>query len=473
MREYGHTMTKPSDARAIPTDLDERTEAARAAFELPAIAVAITDEHGEIVQFAGAGSVAAEGPQKPPTPRTAWRVASITKPFTATSIFRLRDAGLLDLDDQLVVHLPEFAAARPFGGPVADVTLRRMLLHQSGLPTEAPLPSWAAGRFPSLEEILAAFPDTDVAIAPGEGFKYSNLAYGLLGEVVARRSGVPYVEYLRANILGPLDMPDSRFDPATPDPAAALADSWVTSRPLGGSHRPAPYASLNGIASAGQLITTAADLARWIAAQFPGGPAAHVLPDATLVEMQAATAVNSGPATSRTLGWELTTDLGGPVHGHGGGVFGFSSYVAFHVPSRTGVIVLANLWPSRGAAPGVAADLFADMLGGPRRAAPAAAPPPPPATEALPDVARPFLGAWFADPGFPVRLEWRAGGLHLLAADRGEYVLHAPTRLRVEGPDRLRALDGRGAGELLVFSDRAADGGWSRFEVGGFVYERT
>lgn len=466
-------MTTPSDALAIPDDLDERVETARAAFDLPAIAVAITDERGEIVRFAGAGSVAAGDLPKPPTPRTAWRVASITKPFTATSIFRLRDAGLLDLDDQLAVHLPEFAAARPFGGPVADVTLRRILLHQSGMQTESPLPSWSAGRFPSLEEILAAFPDTDVAIAPGGRFKYSNLAYGLLGEVVARRSGIPYVEYLRANVLGPLDMPDSRFDPATPDPAAALADSWVTSRPHGGPHRPAPYAGLNGIASAGQLITTAADLGRWIAAQFPGGPAPHVLSDATLVEMQAATAVSSGPATCRTLGWELTTDLGGPVHGHGGGVFGFSSYLAFHVPARTGVIVLANLWPSRGAAPQVAAELFADLLGGPRRPAPAAPAEPPPSTTPVPDEGRPFLGAWFAEPGFPVRIEWRTGGLHLLAADSGEYALHAPTRLGIEGTDRLRALDGRPAGELLKFGDRAPDGTWSRFEVGGFVYERT
>lgn len=465
-------MTTPSDALAIPADLDERVEAARAAFDLPAIAVAITDEYGDIVRFSAAGSVAVEGPPRRPTPRTAWRVASITKPFTATSIFRLRDAGLLDLDDQLAVHLPEFAAARPFGGPVADVTLRRMLLHQSGLPTEAPLPSWAALTFPSIEEILAAFPDTEVAIAPGERFKYSNLAYGLLGEVVARRSEVPYVEYLRANVLGPLDMPDSRFDPETPDPEAALAHSWMTSRPLGGPHRPAPYAGLNGITSAGQLITTAADLGRWIAAQFAGGPAPHVLADATLVEMQAATDVVRGPFACHTLGWELTTDLGGPVHGHGGGVFGFGSYLAFHVPSRTGLVALTNLWPSRGAAGQIAAELFAEMLGGTHRAAPEAAPPPPPATEPAPADVQPFLGAWFAEPGFPVLIEWRTDGLHLLPADSGEYALHAPTRLQPAGPDRLRALDGRPAGELLVFTGRATDGRWSSFEIGGFVYER-
>jgi CubicO group peptidase (beta-lactamase class C family) len=454
----------------IAADLDAYAEHARVAWDLPALALAITDETGSITRFAGAGSVAV-GEQRPPTPRTGWRVASITKTITATAIFQLRDRGLLDLDDPLARHVPEFAAARPTAGRLDDVTLRRMLTHRSGLTTEAPLPSWSSLRFPPMAEMLAAMGTAEVAVAPGSRFKYSNFAFGMLGEVVTRVSGVPYEAYVQREIFGPLGMDDSTFEPDGRDGVARVADSHVVSRPLGGAHRPAPYVGLAGLSAAGQLITTAADLARWTAAQFAGGPAPHVLGDASLGEMQAATDAIAGPDNVRTLGWELTTDLGGPVHGHGGGLFGFGSYLAFHAPSRTGVIALSNLWPSRGAAGHIAAELFGQMLGG-ARPKPEVPRVPDADGSPVPDAARRFLGSWFAEPGFPVLIEWRGGGLWLLAGDSGEYSLHTPTPLTIEGPDALRARDGRAAGEILRFSGDGPSG-WLQFEVGGFIYERV
>lgn len=470
MPEYAHTMNVRSALADIAAGLDAYAERARRQWDLPALALAITDETGAITRFAGAGSVAV-GEHRPPTPRTGWRVASITKTLTATAIFQLRDRGLLDLDDPLARHIPEFAAARPTAGPLEGVTLRRMLTHRSGLTTEPPLPSWSSLRFPDMAEILAALGTAEVAVEPGSRFKYSNFAFGLLGEVVARRSGMPYAAYVQRELFGPLGMADSTFEPDGRDAAARVADSHVVSRPLGGAHRPAPYVALAGLTAAGQLITTAADLARWTAAQFRGGPAPHVLDDASLAEMQAVTDAVAGPDNVRTLGWELTTDLGGPVHGHGGGLFGFGSYLAFHAPSRTGVIALSNLWPSRGAAGHIAAELFGQMLGG-TRPKPEAAVVPDPDGSAAPEGVRPFLGSWFAEPGFPVRIEWRAGRPWLLAGDSGEYALHTPTPLAVEAPDALRALEGRAAGELLRFSGEGPHG-WQRFEVGGFIYERV
>src|SRR5688500_10047242 len=102
---------------------------------------------------------------------------------------------------------------------------------------------------------------------PGTALKYSNLAYGLLGEVIARRSDQSYPEYVQTHIFGPLEMRDSGFEREDGDLAARLTASWVPALPLGGPPRPAPYNRLSGITSAGQLITTADDLARWLGAQ--------------------------------------------------------------------------------------------------------------------------------------------------------------------------------------------------------------
>ena len=132
---------------------------------------------------------------------TLYRVASITKTFTGTAIIQLRDEGRLDLDDPVVRHIPEFAAVRARKGRVEGVTLRRMLCHHSGLVGEIPGDHWETLRFPAMEEMLAALPDVEIVLEQDAAFKYSNLAFALLGEVVSRVSGQPYTEYVRAQIL--------------------------------------------------------------------------------------------------------------------------------------------------------------------------------------------------------------------------------------------------------------------------------
>ena len=143
---------------------------------------------------------------------TLFRVASITKTFTATAIVQLRDQGKLRLDDPLVKHIPEFGAVdNPFG-PIEDVTLRRVASHSSGLMGEPPLDHWSTLRFPTREEWLAVLPQVRIAIPPGSAFKYSNLGYTLLGEVIERLAGQPYVEYMREAIFEPLGMASSAYE---------------------------------------------------------------------------------------------------------------------------------------------------------------------------------------------------------------------------------------------------------------------
>ena len=116
----------------------------------------------------------------------------MTKTFTATAIVQLRDAGKLALDDPLVQHIPEFSQVQVRAGTLEGVTLRRMLTHRAGLATESPIDGWGALRFPTRDEVLAVLPATEVVIQQDSAWKYSNLAYGLLGEVIRRAADQPY-----------------------------------------------------------------------------------------------------------------------------------------------------------------------------------------------------------------------------------------------------------------------------------------
>ncbi len=161
----------------------------------PGLAAGIV--HGdELVWSSGYGVVDLDT-QRAPDEATVARVASITKTFTATAILQLRDESKLGLDDGLSTHIPEFEQVRETGGCAADVTLRRLLTHYSGLSAETSLLSWGAEEFPGRDAVLAALPSTEVVIPADSQWKYSNLAFGLLGEVVTRLSGVPYAEYVR------------------------------------------------------------------------------------------------------------------------------------------------------------------------------------------------------------------------------------------------------------------------------------
>src|SRR5206468_9628491 len=115
------------------------------------------------------------------TPDTQYRIGSITKTFTAAAVLLLCEDGGLALDDPIERHLPD---AR-FGG----LTLRRLLAHSSGLQREPPGEVWETLDFPKGDELLARLADAELVLPAGERWHYSNLAYALLGEVVARVTG--------------------------------------------------------------------------------------------------------------------------------------------------------------------------------------------------------------------------------------------------------------------------------------------
>jgi CubicO group peptidase (beta-lactamase class C family) len=400
---------------------------------------------------------------------TLFRVASITKTFTATAIVQLRDEGRLRLDDPLVKHLPEFEAVENPFGPIEDVTLRRVASHSSGLMGEPPTDHWESLRFPMRDEWLAALPRVRVAIRPGSAFKYSNLGYTLLGEVIERLSGQPYVEYMHHAIFEPLGLASSCYD--LTDALRPRAASGHMAHPFEDAAEPAPPSPLNGMAAAGQLWTTVRDLGRWISLHLGtdagerGG--SQILAGSSIAEMQQASYVESNWSGGHGFGWRILRRGERVYHGHGGSVPGYRSQIQFDAPLKLGVVLLID---GVGPADEIATALL-DTAVSHAQVAEASRPSSPPAP--TPAAYRPYLGIYrMARLADLSHVEYRGGKLILAGAPHSPFSGEPPAVL--EPTDDQRAFmvrGGRYAGELLTFT-LADDGRVTGFRAAGFRFDR-
>jgi D-alanyl-D-alanine carboxypeptidase len=161
---------------------------------LPAMSVGVVHDQ-ELIWAKGFGFADVEK-KIPATPATIYRMASVTKTFTATAIMQLRDAGKLNLEDPVAKHLPWFKIKSSFVDAPA-LTICQLLTHTAGLPREAAFPYWTDNQFPTLDQIKETLPNQEAVYAPETHWKYSNLGLALAGEIVAQVSGEPYEVYLR------------------------------------------------------------------------------------------------------------------------------------------------------------------------------------------------------------------------------------------------------------------------------------
>ena len=449
-------------------DIEHLAEIKVAKYRLPGMALGIIRDQ-ELAWFGGFGAADLDSGKKP-TENTIARIASVTKTFTTIAIMQLRDARQLELEDSLVQHIPEFASARPIRGDVEGVTLRRLLTHRSGLVTESPTHGWNDLDFPSREEMLAKLPETGIVIPQDSAFKYSNLAFGLLGEVVYRVTGIPYIEYVHANIIEPLGLTSTVFD--LTDKLRPHFFVGYNSTPYQDRPESAPYAHLNGLSSAGQLHSTVSDLAKWVSFQFQtdGGDrrGAQVLKGQTLVEIQQPQYVEPDWSAGQCLGWRATRIGDHIYHNHGGGIHGFGTQVWFNVPSKIGVVVFINMWPPHGGLE-IAEELLEMVLNADEAVQPVPAHPP---LEPTPEVLQRFIGYYRAEPGIDVNLEVRDGRLRLAGHGGSAYSLHAPAILEpTDKEEEWLVLGGRAAGEIAIFKF-ADDDRVISYELGAFVFKK-
>lgn len=333
------TMTSPSEELLPSTrrSLLHRVATAQREGRAPSLVAAVQRE-GRIAWSGGRAS--REG--QTPGVDTQYRIGSITKTFTAVLVLRLRDEGLIDLDDRLEKHLP--------GTGAGGATVFQLLGHTAGLGAEAPAPWWErtpGALRPELADVLGERPERYPA---GHRFHYSNPGYTLLGSLVEAVRGVSWEEALCSEILEPLGMHRT-----TTEPVAPYADGWAV-HPWADVVVSEPAEDLGLMAPAGQLWATAADLLTFAAFLAEGDD--RVLPATSVRQMRtpAAPAAEAG-ASGYGLGLQIVQTDSRQIFGHTGSLPGFVAGLWFSEEDDVAAVALANATSGLPAA-SVAAELL-------------------------------------------------------------------------------------------------------------------
>ncbi len=313
---------------------------------------------GELVHARGVGTThAGDDGATTPDAESVFRIASMTKSFTAATTLLLRDEGALRLDEPVGTYVPELEG---FKGPTADspsVTVRHLLTMSGGLPTDDPwgdrLQGMALDRFAEL--LRGGF---EFAWGPGTAFEYSNLGYGILGRVLTNVSGLEYRDLVRERLLEPLGMNATTYD-ADDVPGERLVQGHVYRDE---AFIDEPFDGYGALASMGGVFTSVRDLAIWVAGFVDAFPprddpqGLHPLSRASRREMQQVQRAFDPEITWKDAGGPPTLEAGGygfglfvkneldlgHVVGHSGGYPGFGSHMRWHPASGIGVIGLGN-----------------------------------------------------------------------------------------------------------------------------------
>jgi CubicO group peptidase (beta-lactamase class C family) len=266
---------------------------------------------------------------------TVYRIASLTKPITATLMVRLCELGFFSLDDPLEKFIPELRnlPARPANAP--PITFRTVASHAAALAKEPALEGASTGPSDHWEQIvLRAIP----TIGPGKG--YCNIGYALLGLALGRAAGKPFVELLSEHILAPLAMHDTSFT-LSPSMRQRLARGYVidkdgslSSQQSDREHSGRGYKIPNG-----GLYSTLTDLARFTslhlgaATQFPNANSFSIMRD-----LQS----RPTPTCSYGLGFEIHTDTPSPLLAHSGDFTGYACDLLLSPAAQIAIISLTN-----------------------------------------------------------------------------------------------------------------------------------
>lgn len=386
-----------------------------------------------------------------PQPSTLYAIASITKTFTGTAIMQLEGRQLLTLDEPITNYIPELKQANATVGSIDNVTIRRLLSHESGLAEEPPGTDWALHRRDAVPaDVLDRVSEIATKVLPNSQWKYSNLGYLLLGEVVTRVSGTPYADFVRTEIFGPLNMTSTDWGP--------LSSALDARRATG--YAPRSFSDDLDLAHEGMLAWSEAglwsnveDLAKWLTFQMSAyaKPESNspILSSSSLRAMHTPRYLANATWTRAWgISWYAIRRDDTVWIQHSGGWDGFITDACFDPIAKVGAIALLN---GVGDAPKLAMDLATIARTSLASRAPELAP-----SEPTPDAYRDLLGVYFdTEYADLVQVEWRDNALVVVKPTDSSFRV---TLFEGDGPDHFIVGPGiRPSGEDVVF-ERRADG---------------
>jgi CubicO group peptidase (beta-lactamase class C family) len=350
----GATAQSSTLASALPR-IDSLMSAFATRARVPGIAYGIIVD-GKVVHIGTAGLRNVATSEKVDT-NTVFRIASMTKSFTALSILKLRDEGRLSLDDPAEKYVPELTTLRYPTTDSPKITIRHLLSHSAGFPEDNP---WGDQQLAATQEAMSAMIRRGLpfSTSPGTSYEYSNFGFAILGRTVANVSGMPYARYVREQILLPLGMTSTTLEVAKV-PANRLAHGY---RLQDGQWLEENQLPDGAFGSMGGMLTSIADLGKWVAFMLDAWPPRDgaergPVRRASVREMQQVVRFNGATAVRDTTNNTISLSAGGYGYGlgirqtclfptlvsHSGGLPGFGSIMRWLPEYGVGIVALGNL----------------------------------------------------------------------------------------------------------------------------------
>ena len=333
----------------VATKVDDYIRAEMKAQEIPGVSLAVI-RNGEIVLARGYGLANVEL-QVPVKPETIFQSGSVGKQFTATAVMMLVEENKLSLDDKITKYFPDAPETW------RNITIRHLLTHTSGLGDYPE--NFDLRRDYTEDELVQRVKATPLEFQPGEKWRYSNLAYVMLGVLIHKITGKFYGDFLQERIFKPLDMSTARIISEADIVPNRAAGYRVANGQLKNQNWVSP--TLNTTAD-GALYLTVYDMAKWDAALYTE----KLLKRSSLEQMWTPVKLNDGKTFPYGFGWAVGTVHGHHFVEHGGSWQGFKSQISRYVDDKLTVVVFANQARANPAklAHGVAALFNAELTSG-------------------------------------------------------------------------------------------------------------
>jgi CubicO group peptidase (beta-lactamase class C family) len=304
-------------------------------FKIPGLTIAIVKDGNPL--YTNAFGVTNVDTKEKMRLENIFHFASVSKPFVATAVMQLVEQGKMNLDDKLISYLPYFRLA---GEDYKNITIRQMLNHTSGIPDVRDY-EWDKPQFDegAAERYVRSLKDLQMLFAPGEGARYSNMAFDIMGDVIAKVSRMSFEDYITQNILDPLEMKESSFlikeisdelrtYPHIWDLKPVVSEVYPYNRPH------APSSTLN---------SSVIEMMNWAQANLNKGEL-----DGTRILKKESynvlwdTTVNFTENTKIGLSWFINNYHGLRIISHGGGDLGYRSNITLIPERQLGIILASN-----------------------------------------------------------------------------------------------------------------------------------